>query len=219
MTFLKQTFTEEEKKKATAALMRSAGFTSDYKVLLIGSIIIATGAIFSDSIAVLIASMIIAPLAMPIITLGLGIVARRRALIVRSVSVLILSCLITFGVAILLTMLFGEVSVKDVYISFSGNRIIAFLVALAAGYIGAYGVLSPKVAEAIAGIAIAVSLMPPLAATSISIVSGDESRAFEAGSLFLLNVIGIVMASILVFWLHGVGRRHVPVAIDSSLAG
>ena len=201
MTSLKQTthFSEASKRRAAASLLKDTQGSLDFLVLLLGSIIIATGAIFTDSIPVLIASMIIAPLATPILAMGLGIVAGQMRLFVRSGGMLLLSIAIALVSAAILTLLFDENAVKDTYISFSGDKVIAVGIALVAGYIGAYGLLSKRVAGAITGVAIAVSLMPPLVATSISFVTGDTARAAEAGILFGLNVLGILIASVIAF--------------------
>lgn len=201
-------FTNDSKKQAISKLIDSATYDADFKVLLVGSILIASGAIFTDSIPVLIASMIIAPLAAPILALGLGIVRRDLRVTLRALGVLGISCIVAILVAAILTICFDENMIKDSYISFSGDRVIAFGIAVAAGIIGAYGMLSPKVASAVTGVAIAVSLMPPLVATSINTVVGNYDLAFDAGILFLLNVVGILIASIVVFWMCGLGRKH-----------
>ena len=121
---------------------------------------------------------------------------------------LLLSIAIALVSAAILTLLFDENAVKDTYISFSGDKVIAVGIALVAGYIGAYGLLSKRVAGAITGVAIAVSLMPPLVATSISFVTGDTARAAEAGILFGLNVLGILIASVIAFWQFGLKKKH-----------
>jgi uncharacterized membrane protein len=48
-------------------------------------------------------------------------------------------------------------------------------------------------------VAIAVSLLPPLAATGVGLASGDDSLAQSAFWLFIVNIIGIVIASTTVF--------------------
>ncbi|HEX6415901.1 MAG TPA: DUF389 domain-containing protein [Candidatus Saccharimonadales bacterium] len=210
MTSLKQTthFPETSKRRAAAGLLKDTRGSLDFLVLLLGSIVIATGAIFTDSIPVLIASMIIAPLATPILAMGLGIVTGQMRLFVRSGGMLFFSIVIALVSAAILTLLFDENAVKDTYISFSGDKVIAVGIALVAGYIGAYGLLSKRVAGAITGVAIAVSLMPPLVATSISFVTGDTVRAAEAGILFGLNVLGILIASVIAFWQFGLKKKH-----------
>lgn len=202
-------FTDDDKKRAVNELIGNTAYNSDFRVLLIGSIVIATSAIFTDSIPVLIASMIIAPLATPILALGLGIAARDRQMILRAVGLLLLSCTVALIVAALLTLILGKERVAtDTFVSFSSNRVVAVIIALTAGFIGAYGMLSRKVGSAVTGVAIAVSLMPPLVATSINFTSGNTALSVTAGILFLLNVIGILFASTVVFWWFGVDKAE-----------
>jgi len=203
-------FSENSKKDAVRSLVADARGGLDFMVLLFGSILIATGAIFTDSIPVLIASMIIAPLATPILAMGLGVVTRSIKVFVRAFGLLLLSMAIALAVAGVLAYFFDEDAVKDTYISFSGNKAIAFAIAVVAGYVGAYGVLSKRVAGAVTGVAIAVSLMPPLVATSIHAVSGDSGLAFDAFWLLMLNIGGIFLASLVAFWQFGVRRKHLP---------
>lgn len=198
---------KDSKQRAIADLLDNTTHDIDFYVLLIGAILLALGAIFTDSVPVLIASMIVAPLAYPILTLGLGIVAGSGKLIIRALSMLAASCFIALTISVVATWLFEGERVVDKYISFSDNSYIAVAIALTAGVIAAYGMVRPKVATAITGVAIAVSLMPPLVATGVGFASGSTDVGREALSLFLLNVIGILAASICTFWWFNMGRE------------
>lgn len=189
----------EAKRHAIDGLLDNASHTRDYYVLLIGAILLAIGGIFADSIPVLIASMIVAPLAYPVLTLGLGITVGDWRLVSRVVGLLFASCAIALTLAVLMTLLFSGERAKDVYVTFTGNLLLATAVAIVAGAIAAYGTIRSKVASAITGVAIAVSLMPPLVATGIGFASGDTALMASAATLFLLNVVGILAASIIVF--------------------
>ncbi|MBI3589286.1 MAG: DUF389 domain-containing protein [Candidatus Liptonbacteria bacterium] len=85
---------------------------------------------------------------------------------------------------------------------------IATLIALIAGAIGAYGLVRTKVGAAMTGIGIAVSLMPPLVATGIGVATGDLSFANNTLILFLLNVVGILVGSIVTFSIFGIEREY-----------
>lgn len=202
------------KQQAIADIIDKSKHDTDYYVLLIGAACIAIGAIFTDSIAVLIASMIIAPLASPILALGLGIVGGSRKLIMRAALLLVVSCILALAIAAIVTILFGKDRSVDHYITFNGNRVIAVSVAIISGVIAAYGTIKPKVSGAITGVAIAVSLMPPLVATGINYAAGDSNLGLDAGILFLLNVGGILLASVLTFMCFGM--RHEFISFEQS---
>jgi uncharacterized hydrophobic protein (TIGR00271 family) len=195
------------KKQAVQDVVERAKPDRDYFVLLIGAILLAIGAIFTDSIPLLIASMIVAPLSAPILALGLGLAAGSVKLVGRSLVVLVVSCALSLGIAMVAAMLFGNARTPDILISFNGNMYIAFCVAAVSGAIAAYGAMRPKVSTAATGIAIAVSLMPPLVATGIGLAPGGEAFA-GAALLFALNVVGIAVASAITFAASGAARSY-----------
>jgi uncharacterized hydrophobic protein (TIGR00271 family) len=201
-------FTRESKQAALTALLDTITPDRDYYLLLVGAALLAIGGIFLDSIPVLVASMIVAPLAMPILGLGLGIASRSWRLTYRSIMILAVSFILALGMAMITTKAFGHTRVDNLFISFTPNRYLATAIAIIAGCIAAYGLVRPKVNSAITGVAIAVSLMPPLVATGIEYASNRPTLATDALILFGLNVVGILVASAVVFKLLGVAREY-----------
>jgi len=59
------------------------------------------------------------------------------------------------------------------------------------------------VASALAGVAIAVALLPPLATVGLGLVGASREVALGAGLLFLTNLVAIVSAAGLFFFLMG----------------
>jgi uncharacterized hydrophobic protein (TIGR00271 family) len=199
--------TETYERWAISDLLSRTRHDADFYALLTGSILLAAFAIFNDSIVTLIASMIVSPLATPVLTLGLGIAVGDWRLIVRAFGLLIIASLIAVLSAVGLSMVFDHNQVADHFISFTGSRVDSFIVALVSGAIAAYGIMRPKVASAITGVAIAVSLLPLLVATGIGMAPGGFT-ADHAFTLFLLNVLGILIASAVVFAWLGARRNY-----------
>ncbi len=198
----------EAKQQAIKELLDNASHNIDYYVLLVGAILLAIGGIFADSIPVVIASMIVAPLAFPILGIGLGLSVWDLRLVGRISGLFLLSCGVALGLAMVITLVFHDTPLKDVYVTFTGNRFLAVFVAVVAGAIAAFGTMRPKVASAITGVAIAVSLMPPLVATGIGLASGDYKLAADGSTLFGLNILGILAAAIAVFKWAKIGREY-----------
>lgn len=188
-----------EQQKAISRLLDAADHHTDYYVQLIGAVLLAAGGIFADSIPVLIASMIVAPLASPLLALGLSLTIRDWRLTAHMVSLLISSCIIALALAGLLTLAFNDIRVSDVYVTFTENTVLAFFIALVSGAIATFCMFRPRVAPAVTGVAIAVSLLPPLTATGVGLASADVGLAITAFTLFLLNVAGIIIASAFTF--------------------
>ncbi len=201
-------FTTESRRAAIAGLLDGAVPDRDFYLLVAGGIAFALLAIFTDSVALLIASMIVAPLASPILALGLGIAAGDARLALRSLGMLAVSLVAAVAFAWIGTLLFGAVRVDPVFISFGGNLYIATIVALVAGAIAAYGAVRAKVGGAMTGIGIAVSLMPPLVATGVGIADGAWAFAATTFTIFILNVAGILAASALVLAAFGVRKEY-----------
>ena len=81
-------------------------------------------------------------------------------------------------------------------------------VALFAGIAGAYGYYRIEFSAVLAGVAIAVALIPPLCTAGLMLAEGRYILATGASVLFLTNFIGIAIASVLVFFLTGVAHAE-----------
>ena len=199
LLFVSRPFSQADKRRAVADILEHAVPDRDFYVLVIGAVLLAVGGIFLDSISVLIASMIVAPLAYPILGLGFAITSRNGHLALQSIVMFVASLILALGIGMASTFLLGELRAEPVFISFTANRFLATAIAVIAGWIAAYGLVRSKVGGAMTGIGIAVSLMPPLVITGIESAAGHFPAALNAMILFLLNVVGILLGSILVF--------------------
>ena len=186
---------------------------TNFFVLLLLATVIATYGVLSNSTATVIGAMIVAPLMGPIMATAAAVVmgASQRAL--RSLA------LVVVGVAavILLSALLA-LAVPDSTISFTNNGeiasrispgIYALLTALGAGAAGAFIMSRSEIADSMGGVAIAISLVPPLCVVGISISKGEWTAAAGALLLFLTNFSAILLAGGLVFLLGGLGRLAV----------
>ena len=97
---------------------------------------------------------------------------------------------------------------ERVFISFFPNIFFDLLIAVISGAIASYGLVRSKVGGAMTGIGIAVSLMPPLVATGIGLFDPVNDLALRAGTIFVLNVIGILVGSVVTFGAMGVSGEY-----------
>ena len=199
--YISKPYSKESKQQAVELLLENTVPDRDFYILVIGAIILAACGILIDSIPVLIASMIVAPLAYPILSLGLGIIARDRKLFMRSISMFFISIVLTILVSGFFSLFVKSyfVVAERVFISFFPNVFFDILIAVVSGAIASYGLMRSKVGSAMTGIGIAVSLMPPLVATGIGLFDPVGSLAIRAGTIFLLNVLGILAGSVSAF--------------------
>jgi uncharacterized hydrophobic protein (TIGR00271 family) len=181
----------------------------NFTILLGLSTIIATFGILSDSTAAVIGAMIIAPLMTPILGFTAALKMGNSG---RSFKSLVLICL---GIAtvIFLSALLGRF-VPDVLISFTSNAQITARVspslfdlgiALAAGAAGAYATGRQEISEWVSGVAIAISLVPPLSVVGICLAHGYIIEAGGSFLLFLTNLFAIILSGFFVFTMMGLG--------------
>lgn len=81
--------------------------------------------------------------------------------------------------------------------------LLDLVVGVAAGAAGAYVTVKPRALAALPGVAIAVTLVPPLAATGILLQHGEHRLARGAALLLLTNLAAILLAAMLVFLAAG----------------
>ncbi|MDE2096064.1 MAG: DUF389 domain-containing protein [Patescibacteria group bacterium] len=206
--YVSRPFSKEDKEGAVNEVLEKTLPDRDFYLLVFGAVLFAVCGIFLDSVAVLIASMIIAPLAYPILGLGLGIVVRNRRLVARTAGMLVIAIAAAILGAAAITLFFGYLRVDPAFISFESNLYLATVVAIIAGFIAAYGLVRSKVGSAMTGIGIAVSLMPPLVATGIGLVDAASFPLGRTLLVFFLNVVGILAGSIVVFSAMGFASLH-----------
>ena len=193
-------------------LFGEARLSQDFIVLIICSGLIATFGLLSNSAAVIIGAMIIAPLMLPIRALSFGILEGDLALCQRSLRSIIVGSLLIIGLAWFVTACLGLNEFGSEIMARTRPNLLDLGVALAAGTISAYAKLQPKVGDVLAGTAIAVALAPPLCVVGIGIPFGwqwqDWSLTQGANLLFFTNWVGITLACMIVFILRGYSVAH-----------
>ncbi len=173
-------------------------------ILLVLSTVIATAGLLSDSAAVVIGAMLVAPLMSPVMAAAGAVVMGWPG---RFYGALWLVFAMGLG-ALLLSSLITVLSPDLVFLP---EQVLArtrptfydLLIALAAGSAGAY-TITRKETSAIPGVAVAVALLPPLASAGILLTSGEYELALRAVVLFLTNLIAMVLAGALTFMAVGV---------------
>lgn len=190
-------------------LSSSASPNFDYLLMVILSCGIATLGLLTNSAAVIIGAMLVAPLMSPILGLSLASVMGERHVFRRAVIALVrgillavaLSALISWAAQLLpfdvLKELPAEVLARTRPTPFDLG------IALAGGAAAAYALAQPQLSAALPGVAIATALMPPLCTVGIGISLRSPEVAFGAFMLFLTNLVAISFAGILVFVLLG----------------
>jgi uncharacterized hydrophobic protein (TIGR00271 family) len=171
----------------------------DLIILTIISVLIAGFAIYMDNVPLLIGSMLIGPFFDPILSIVvLGSSPKQENKIWHAVASLLLMVIIGLAVGVfqfLLIRYFTDFKVVDVV---SSGFLVSFIVAILLGAVGMFLWVWPKTSNTSAGVAIAISLVPPLVNVSIGLVYCNLESILYYGSMFLINTCGILVGSFMV---------------------
>jgi len=195
--------TKEEFEKLFTVLRENAELNSAFVVMMILSTLIATYGLFSDSSPVIIGAMILAPIISPIVSFSMGMVRYDKDMLKIGLSTIIVGTLVSLLFAAIITLL---VPMK-VHTSVIDDRLSPTLldlgIAVFSGIAAAYAHAKEGIAKSLAGVAIAVALVPPLAVAGIGIGWWDWEVFSGAFLLYLTNLAGIILFSGLTFLLLG----------------
>ncbi|MEB3212056.1 MAG: DUF389 domain-containing protein [Leptolyngbyaceae bacterium] len=185
------------------SLEEEADVDATYLVLIVGSCAIATFGLLSDSAAVIIGAMIIAPLMLPIRCLAFGALEGESSAIKKGAIALTLGT----GIAILMAYLLGEIvgiaDYGDEVWARSRPNLLDLGVAITAGGISGFAKVQPKISSALAGTAIAVALMPPICVVGLGLAASDWQLSQGAVILYLTNLLGITLSCMVAFLVTG----------------
>ena len=182
---------------------------SRFWILLVLAAIIAAAGVVGDSTATVIGAMIVAPLMLPIQATMLSVVLADRVNLMRSLALVVAGA----STAILIGWLMGFVVVGDVVAATNSQvaaRLIDLLAALATGVVGSVALARRDISDTLPGVAIAISLVPPLSVVGLTLNAGEYSQAGGAMLLFLTNVAAILLTGTVVMAIYGVHRLTAP---------
>jgi len=175
-----------------------------FSVLLTLAAIIATLGLFQDSVASIIGAMVVAPLGGAIMAVAGALVTGRTRWQSVAIIQVALGALGVVAIGFAISLLIPAPLVLNPQIDARTEPGLLDLgVALAAGAAGAYVAVRRTGTDALPGVAIAVSLVPPLATVGICLELGRLDDAAGALVLFLTNFAAIVVAASIVFILGG----------------
>lgn len=195
--------TTEEFKDLFTLLRQNSQASGSFLVLMALSTLIATFGLFGDSSPVVIGAMILAPLMGPIISLAMGVLRQDGSLVKNSLRTIFFGMLIGLFFAVLITLVTPLKSLNSEIMARIRPNLLDLGVAVAAGIAGAYAHSREEIAKTLAGVAISVALVPPLAVVGIGLAWGNWNVFWGASLLYGTNLAGIVLAAALTFLILG----------------
>lgn len=182
--------------------------TRSFLVLIVLSAIVATAGLLTRSPAVVVGSMVIAPIIGPVLTAAVGAVTGDREMLLHSVRIQALG----LGSAIVAAALFStvlqlggvvpnttDVSTIDLIAIRSAPGWFTVVIGVASGAAGAFA-LTTKGSTSLVGVMIAAALIPAAATTGIAAVWNELRLAVGALVLVVLTMILINASAFAVLW-------------------
>jgi uncharacterized hydrophobic protein (TIGR00271 family) len=201
--------TEADVERITTAVFieaspRSRSSTRFWGLLVLAAII-ATAGLVADSTATVIGAMIVAPLMTPILGVAVGIVLSERNPLVRSALLVLLGALAVIAIAFVIATIDHP---ADDYLA-NGQvqarispRLIDLVAALATGLVGSFALVRSDISDTLPGVAIAISLVPPLAVVGMLVAVHRYVDAAQALLLFGTNVAAIIATGTIVLLIY-----------------
>jgi len=179
--------------------------------MMILSTIVATTGVLLDSPAVVVGSMVLAPLFGPAISASVGTVIDDPDLFWRGVTLQVLGIALAVGSASLFALV-----MKVTYLLPSGfvltaapqvaarlsPDLLSLVVAMVAGTAGVISIASGG-GRALVGVMMAAALLPPAAIVGIGVAWGEPMVAIHSGILLAVNLLAINFAGLFTLWYLG----------------
>lgn len=199
----------ERREEVLGELRQASSPGFDYFLLVVLSCIIATLGLITDSAAVIIGAMLVAPLMSPILGLSLASVAGAQRMFRRAALALLEGVLLAIALSAFVS--WGSHKLPFGMLDVLPNEVLARTrpspfdlgIALAGGAAAAYALAQPRISAALPGVAIATALMPPVCTVGIGLSLRKPEVAGGAFLLFLTNLLAISFAGIVVFAVLG----------------
>ena len=191
--------------RTIAKVSQQARLTTSYLVFMAMAGVLAAVALLTNSIPILIGSMVIAPALPPLGLVSLAIVANKPKLVFRGLKTALLGFAISMLFAMLTTWILNVTQVIPAETNLLNKQLLeervkpgwySVIAAMAAGISGAVALVKQKT-DTLVGVVAALALVPAIAAAGIAFLSQDPTRGF--GGLFLLaiNVAFIIISGVL----------------------
>jgi uncharacterized hydrophobic protein (TIGR00271 family) len=175
--------------------------------------VIAVAGVLGNSTATVIGAMIIAPLGVPIMGIALGVVRGDGGLVARSGAFVAGGVVLVVGIGLVASAMLPRTTNLLTNPQVTGRTsptLVDMIAAIATGLAGAVGMSRRDVSDVLPGVAIAISLVPPLGVVGVCAGQGEWEMALGAFVLFASNMVAMVLAGTLTFTAYGYATEVAP---------
>ena len=169
--------------------------------------IVAALGMLTDSVAVVVGAMVIAPLLGPNLAFAVGVALGDGKMIGRALFTNAVGLSLAFGLSVVIGLLWtmGD-QMPEELMARSDVRFDGLVIALASGAAAALSLVT-GVSSALVGVMVAVALLPPTSAIGIFVATGQSDHALGALLLLGVNIVSVNIAAHTVLLWRGVRPR------------
>jgi uncharacterized hydrophobic protein (TIGR00271 family) len=179
-----------------------------FYIMVAVSTLIAAFGLVSNSTAVVIGAMLVAPLMTPIFGIALALVRGETGLLGHALRAEIMGVLAALAMSYILGSLLGTFEPTGEMLARTRPNLFDLLVAVLAGFAGAYALIDEKISPALPGVAIATAIVPPLANSGLCLALGEVEGGLGSFLLFFANFLSILLVASATFILSGMAKHY-----------
>jgi uncharacterized hydrophobic protein (TIGR00341 family) len=197
-----------------------------FLAFIVVSTLIAAGGLLLDSAATIIGAMVVAPLMGPAISTSVGTVLYKRKLVSRGIEMQVIGLLVAIAVGFVVGMLLKnsiflppglDIAKIPQMAERTNPTFMSLFLALGAGTAGALSVIRSQ-GSALVGVAIAIALIPPAAASGLGLAWGLPEVSIPAAVLVLVNLLSINVSALIMLWISGFRPVDVKASVSARTA-
>jgi uncharacterized hydrophobic protein (TIGR00271 family) len=181
-------------------LTERAKIDLDFLLLTISAAVICALGFRMNSAPVIVGAMVISPLLFPVVCAAAASFRADWSELGRALGTLAVGVLAAVAAAVIVGFFHATEFRSEIVDRLSGSIGDYFLVALFSGLAGTYALYSPRIHEAVAGIAISVALIPPVVMLGVGLGLGIAKQNTDlvrtSGMIVLSNIFGIYLGAI-----------------------
>lgn len=179
-----------------------------FYILVAVSTLIASFGLIANSTAVVIGAMLVAPLMTPIFGVSLALVRGEPKLLGRAARAEIFGVAAAVTMGFILGLLLGDIEPTPEMLSRTRPNLFDLIVAVLAGFAGAYALVDEKISPALPGVAIATAIVPPLANSGLCLALGEVRGGIGSFLLFFANFLSILIVASGTFISSGMAKQY-----------
>jgi uncharacterized hydrophobic protein (TIGR00271 family) len=186
----------------------SSEWDIDFIALIVLSTLIAALGLIQNSTAVVIGAMLVAPLMTPLLGSGLSLIQGNKLLARKAAKTVVLGFITAYFLGVFLGLVIPGFEASEEMIARGSPRLPDIIIAFLSGMAAVYAMGRPHLVSALPGVAIAASLVPPIATSGLATALGEFALAQGSALLFFTNIVAIILGGSACWWIIGFRDVH-----------